>query len=161
MLRRKIVARLSCHSPKSCAPTVEKTKRTGEASGVIPVCGNSYNMTKAELTGYRREAKKHVGTHRSASIILTLCDEVERLTAIADERSNRYGDYTLLPFGAYKGKRLCDVPDDYLKWWFNATNEAVVRIDTEFGKFPERAAAKQKLKLLEYLKGRFNGNKET
>jgi hypothetical protein len=37
-------------------------------------------MTKAEISNYRKLANKHNdGKHRSAAIILELCDEIEKL----------------------------------------------------------------------------------
>ena len=116
-------------------------------------------MTRAELKTYRSFGIRYKNSHRSAQMILALCDEVERLTAVADERTGRYGDYTLLPFGKHKGRRLMDVPDDYLRWWREQNaDEASIRLDTQYGPYPDRAAAKMKLKLHEYLKTRLNGN---
>lgn len=30
-----------------------------------------------------------------------------------------YNDNTIMPFGIYKGKKLVDIPDDYLVWLYN------------------------------------------
>jgi putative quorum-sensing-regulated virulence factor len=116
-------------------------------------------MTKTELQGYRTAAEKYKNVHRFADMVLELCDEIERLRAVADEKNGRYGDYTLIPFGKYKGRRLMDVPDDYLYWWRHQNrDESSIFLDTQYGPFAQRVAAKMKLKLHEYLKVRLNGN---
>ena len=120
-------------------------------------------MTLTEIKKYRQEARRWKNTHRAAQTILKLCDELERLHPIADERKAAFSDFSLMPFGAYKRShtKLGDVPDDYLRWWLSQNPDpSGLSIDAEFGKFPERMVARQKLKLFTYIQERFNGNEQ-
>lgn len=77
------------------------------------------------------------------------------------EKSSYYGDDTLMPFGQYKGERLGDVPDDYLRWWFSQhTDRAMIELEIHSYGYPKKAIAIQNIKLHDYIKGRFSdGNK--
>jgi uncharacterized protein (DUF3820 family) len=77
--------------------------------------------------------------------------EVERLKQIADERHGEYSDYTQLPFGKYKGKRLADVPDDYLRWWIEQHDRYSMSLDAQYGPQSKRQVARANLKLYDYI----------
>lgn len=116
-------------------------------------------MTLTEIRQYRKEAQKWKESHRAATVILKLCDELERLHPIADERNAAFSDFSLMPFGAHKRVKLGDVPDEYLKWWLSQNpNPDALSLDAEFGEFPKRMVARQKIKLFTYIQERFNGN---
>ena len=36
-----------------------------------------------------------------------------------DKEDDIYSDYTLMPFGKFKGMPFSDIPLDYLRWLFN------------------------------------------
>jgi hypothetical protein len=116
-------------------------------------------MTLTEIRQYRHEAQKWKESHKAAQVILKLCDELERLHPIADERTAAFSDFSLMPFGAHKKVKLGDVPDNYLKWWLSQNpNADALSLDAEFGDFPKRMVARQKLKLFDYIQERFSTN---
>jgi uncharacterized protein (DUF3820 family) len=87
---------------------------------------------------------------------MELCKEVERLRVIADEQNSEFSDYTLMPFGAHKDKRLADVPDDYLHWWFSQhADRPTIILEMDFGPFAQRVQALKNLRLHDYIKRRF------
>jgi hypothetical protein len=82
--------------------------------------------------------------------------EVERLRQIADEQNAEFSEYTLMPFGAHKGKKLADVPPDYLKWWISQNGDrSVMVLEARHGNYAVKATAAMKLRLLDYLTIRF------
>lgn len=124
-------------------------------------------MTLTELRKTYKEAKRYYDQYHNAkppfqeSIfaqqVMALCMEVERLRMIADERNAEYSDYTRMPFGQYKDRRLADVPDEYLQWWrrTNPSREAFV-LDWQYAKSADRVIASMKLRLFDYIEHRFN-----
>lgn len=42
--------------------------------------------------------------------------DIKTLSALTDD--------SIMPFGEHKGKKLRDVPDNYLFWWFNEKDAA-------------------------------------
>jgi hypothetical protein len=94
--------------------------------------------------------------HVLAGTVMELCLEIERLQMIADERNSEYSDYTLMPFGKYKCKRLKDVPNDYLEWWSKQgeNDRDLLTLEWHHGTFKDRAIASMKIKLLDYIKHR-------
>ncbi len=94
-------------------------------------------------------------------IIMELCLEVERLRGIADEQNAEYSDFTLMPFGQHKGKRLADVPDDYLRWWLRQNpDRGILVLEHNHGNYANRVNASKKLKLHSYIQERFNNDDE-
>ena len=82
-----------------------------------------------------------------------------QLRAKVSDRSAPYNGYSPMPFGKYKDEPLSEVPDSYLEWWWrNNPDWDVIYIETLYAPFPERAFAKQKLKLHDYLKERYGNN---
>jgi hypothetical protein len=69
------------------------------------------------------------------------------------DKSAPYNHSTLMPFGKYKGEPLGEVPNDYFKWWSRLNPDwDVLYIETLYAPYPEKAIAKQKLKLFDYIK---------
>lgn len=90
-----------------------------------------------------------------AGTVMELCMEIERLQVIADEQNAEFSDYTMMPFGAYKGKRLLDVPKDYFQWWYSKNKDrSIIILEIDHGPFAQRQSAKHKLRLHDYLKQR-------
>ena len=88
--------------------------------------------------------------------------EVERLRQIADERNGEYSDYTLMPFGQYKGKRLADIESDYFKWWLSQ-NPDREKLTEEWrdGNFQAKAIASMKIRLYDYIVDRFRNEQDS
>lgn len=112
-------------------------------------------MTLQELRKHYKETLKFKDTHRFAAIAHELVAEVLRLRAIADEHNSEYSEYTLMPFGQHKGKKLADVPEDYLKWWFGKQDRAIITLEYNHGPYKDRAIATMKARLYDYLRERF------
>ena len=73
------------------------------------------------------------------------------------DKSGPFKPDSLMPFGKYKGEPLHEVPDDYFSWWLDQNPDwDVIYIEVLYAKFPERAIAKLKLKLHDYITERFN-----
>lgn len=111
-----------------------------------------------QLRAWYRDAWRLRTTHRYAAMIVELCLEVERLKQIADEQNSEYSDYTLMTFGKYgkppEGpKKLADVPNEYLEWWFNKNSDRnIIILEMDHGPFQQRAVAIKKLRLHDYIK---------
>ncbi len=116
-------------------------------------------MTAAEIKRYRYYGDRFKGSHRSAKMILELCDEVERLQNIADERNGSFSDCTLMPIGKqYRGRRLIDIPDNYFRWWLRENDRASLVIDAQFSRdFAVKTIAAKKIRLFDYITERLNG----
>lgn len=117
-----------------------------------------------QLRKWYKDAAKYKSGHRFALMVMELCVEVERLRQIADEQNSEYSDYTIMPFGKYSKppdgpKKLADVPDDYLEWWFkeNGRREVII-LEMDYGPYAQRAAALKKLRLHDYIKRRKHDN---
>jgi hypothetical protein len=83
--------------------------------------------------------------------------ELNRLRAMLLDKSGPYTASTLMPFGKYKSEPLGEVPDDYLKWWLKENPDwDVIYIESLYARYPEKAIAKAKLKLHDYVTERFN-----
>jgi len=125
-------------------------------------------MTLQQLRKVYREAHTYRTKYAVAGVIdrasefaLTieqLCLEIERLKRVADEQNSAYSEFTLMPFGQHKCKRLGDVPDDYLRWWEKQNDRASLQTDVQFGKYGDRMIADMKLRLLDYINKRFSRN---
>jgi hypothetical protein len=90
---------------------------------------------------------------------MELCSEVVRLRGIADEKRSEYSDFTQLSFGQHKGRKLADVPNEYLEWWLRQhPDREIIRLETEYGAWGQRAIAKQNLKLYDYVQKRLNND---
>ena len=115
-------------------------------------------MTLQEIQRFRRLAETWKLSEFSelAVALATLCDEVERLQGIADERFGQYTDFTLMPFGKHKGKQLAQIPDDYFEWWLIGKNRNIIKLESEHSTYPKRSFAQQSLKLYDYVIERFN-----
>lgn len=119
-------------------------------------------LTLKEIQEYRRLAEQHP-TKQSAKIIVRILDdmqdtrrELNKLRAQLLDKSGPFTATTLMPFGKYKGEPMHEVPDDYLTWWLEQNPDwDVIYIECLYAKFPERAIAKLKLKLHDYIKERF------
>lgn len=119
-----------------------------------------------QIKEYRALAAQYP-TKRAAQIINHILDdnqemrrELNQLRAKQLDKSGPFSATTLMPFGKYKGEPMHEVPDDYLSWWIEQNPDwDVIYIEVLYAKFPERAIAKQKLKLHDYVTERFNGNK--
>jgi uncharacterized protein (DUF3820 family) len=85
---------------------------------------------------------------------MELCMEVERLRQIADEQNSEYSDYTQMPFGLHKGKKLGDVPEDYLRWWQSQQDRSIIMLEYQHGPYSQRATATKKARLYDYIKRR-------
>jgi uncharacterized protein (DUF3820 family) len=73
------------------------------------------------------------------------------LQGVADEKQGAYTNYTLMPFGAHKGKKLIDMKDDYFDWTQRKySDRGLVGLDVQFGSFAKKRRAEQILKLLDY-----------
>jgi len=44
-----------------------------------------------------------------------LTDAIDEL----DEELPKYDDYSVMPFGKYKGEEMVEIPDSYLEWLLN------------------------------------------
>lgn len=123
-------------------------------------------LTLKEIQEYRQLAAQHP-TKTAAKIIVRILDdmqdtrrELNKLRAQLLDKSGPMQPDSLMPFGKYKGEPMQEVPDDYLRWWIEANPDwDVIYIEVLYAKFPERAIAKQKLKLHDYITERFNGDK--
>jgi hypothetical protein len=114
-------------------------------------------MKLAQIRRYRAWVKSCTQDSRQyAEVILELCDEIERLQGVTDEKHGNYTNFTLMPFGVHKGKKLVDLPDDYIQWWRGMNpDRGAIQVERDFGKFSERRIAEQKLKLFDYFNQRF------
>jgi hypothetical protein len=124
-------------------------------------------VTLTEIREYRKLAAGHQN-NISAKIITRLLDELQsvrdelvKLRLRCADKYTPYDDNAPCPFGQYKGERLADVPEDYLRWWFNtAGKREMIVLDMDYGPWPKRVAAFKRLKLYDYIKERFNGGPE-
>lgn len=120
-------------------------------------------LTLQEIKEYRALAAKYPDTKGGKAINRILDDtqeirrELNRLRAQLLDKSGPYQPDSLMPFGKYRGEPLHEVPDDYLKWWLEQNPDwDVIYVECLYSKFPERAIAKLKLKLHDYITQRFN-----
>jgi hypothetical protein len=112
-------------------------------------------MTLKTLRNYYKEANKWKNTDRFPAMVIELCNEVFRLRMIADERNGEFSEYTLMPFGQHKGKKLLDVPEDYLRWWHSKQDRGIIILEYHHGPYAQRNVASMKLRLYDYLNTRF------
>lgn len=112
-------------------------------------------MTLQTLRTYYKQALRWKDTDRFPAMVVELCVEVERLRQIADERNGEYSEYTRMPFGQHKGKKLADVPNEYLKWWLSKQDRSIITLEYHHGPYKDRAIASMKARLYDYLIERF------
>jgi hypothetical protein len=122
-------------------------------------------LTLAEIKQYRRIVASHEG-NVSSKIILRLLEvltplreEIIKLRLAAVDKWASYDDDTPCPYGEHKGDRLADVPEGWLRWWYNLNKDRkAILFDMDFGPWSTRLSAAKKLKLHDYLKYKFNGH---
>jgi len=91
-------------------------------------------------------------------MVVELCNEVVRLQSLADEKHGELSDFSLMTFGEHKGRKLADVPEDYLRWWLSQNSDrSIIQLEVRFKSYPEKAIAVHNLRLHDYLVRRFNG----
>jgi hypothetical protein len=120
-------------------------------------------LTLAEIKGYRALAARYPNTtggrviNRLLDAIQAYRSETNLLRAQATtEKSGPYSDNTLMPFGRYRSEPLCEVPDDYLRWFTGSNNRHALFVDAQFQQYPQRAIAQMKLRLFEYAAARLH-----
>jgi hypothetical protein len=122
-------------------------------------------LTTEKLREYRKLAKSHEG-NVSAKIINHLLDHLQilrdeniKLRLAAVDKWAAYDENTPFPYGEHKGDRIGDVPESYLRWWYNANRDrSAIIVEMDFGPWFMRKSAAKKLKLYDYLKTKFNGH---
>ena len=119
-------------------------------------------MNLAQVRRYRAWAKSCTqDSQQHAEIMLELCEEIERLQGVTDEKHGAFTNYTLMPWGAHKGKKLGDIEDDYFVWLQRKhPDRGVVGLDAQFGSFQKKRTAEQILKLLDYAARRFGDSSD-
>jgi len=129
-------------------------------------------MTLTQLRQTYRDANKYRlkfatdtqgAGYKFAGTVLELCLEIERLQMIADEHNSEYSDYSLMPFGKYKCKRMMDVPNDYLQWWMvqPENNRELLVLEYQHGSYKDRAIASMKVRLHDYINRRSKRDTDT
>ena len=118
-------------------------------------------LTLTEIKEYRNLAAKYPN-NTSAKIINRILDDMQEqrrelnvLRARLTDKSGPYTENTLMPFGKYKGEPLHEVPAGYFQWWFNLNSDwDVIYIEVLYAPHKERAIARMKLKLHDYIKAK-------
>ena len=119
-------------------------------------------MILAQIRRYRAWAKSCTpGNRQFVEVISELCDEVERLHGVNDERHGDYTNYTLMPWGVHKGKELGDMPADYFEHLQRRhPDRGVIQLEIDHSNFQKSRLAEQILKLLDYAARRFGDNSD-
>lgn len=85
-------------------------------------------------------------------------DEIIKLKLAAVDKHGEWGEHTPFPFGKHKGEPIGEVPESYLRWWYeNNSDRGAIIIEMDFGPWSQRIAAVKKLRLYDYCKSKFNG----
>ena len=92
-------------------------------------------------------------------MIQPLREEIIKLRLAAVDKFEAYDDSTPCPYGEHKGERMDEVPESWLRWWYKLnSNRGTILLEMDYGPWAQRRAAAKKLKLHDYLKGKFNGS---
>jgi hypothetical protein len=126
---------------------------------------NQNPISVEEVRTWRKLAEAHQNNVAS-KIILRLLDERrewrEELSTLRLKVSDKHGPLdgsSPCPFGKeYKGEPLGQVPDSWLRWWFDQQDRDTILNEMDFDpSWAKRKSAFKKLRLFDYLEQRFNG----